>query len=396
MPSFDQNWHAYLEALKAKDSLRRLTTGRPDGAAVIKRDGRKLINFSSNNYLGLANHPALIERANAWTEEWGTGAGASRLVTGTFDIHEAIEDKLAFFKQTEAALIFNSGYQANASVIPALLDKDVLGSTPLVFTDKLVHASIHHGCKAAGVREIRYRHNDYNHLESLFKKHHDKSGTRFVLTESVFSMDGDCADLNALTELAEKYDAFLYIDEAHATGVLGPKGAGLSATMPGKIDCVMGTFSKALGSFGAYVACSAKLKEYLVNCCGGLIYATALPPGVLGAMDAALDLVPTMDRERLQLQENAQRLRQRLNDYQISTASSTTQIVPAVIGSTEATLEASQLLEEAGILGVAIRPPTVPKGSSRIRFAVSSAHDDMHIKTLLGVVPDLASFQAGA
>ena len=393
MPSFDKHWHVYLETLKVENRLRTLVPGRPDGAAIIKRGGRSLINFSSNNYLGLAEHPALIERAMAWTQEWGAGAGASRLVTGTYDIHETVEQKLAAFKGTEAALIFNSGYQANATVLPALFDKDVLGEAPLVFTDKYVHASLHHGCRAAGVREIRFRHNDMSHLESLLQKHQSKPGARFILTESVFSMDGDCADLAVLAELAARFDAFLYVDEAHATGVLGPKGAGLSATVPGKVDCVMGTFSKALGSFGAYVACSQKLKDYLINRCGGLIYATALPPAVLGAMDAALDLMPSLDRERKSLQANAQRLRAALSDHQISTAGSTTQIVPAVMGSVTATLQASKLLEDAGILGVAIRPPTVPQGLSRIRFAVSAAHTDDHLSVLLDVVPDLASLQ---
>jgi 8-amino-7-oxononanoate synthase len=209
-------------------------------------------------------------------------------------------------------------------------------------------------------------------------------------------MDGDCADITALTDLAQKYDAFLFIDEAHATGVLGPQGAGLSAIMPGQIDCVMGTFSKALGSFGAYIACSNKLKDYLVNKCGGLIYATALPPGLLGAIDAALDLVSSLDRDRAMLQDNAKRLRQSLSDHQIATAGSTTQIVPALTGSVEATLIASRMLEDAGVLGVAIRPPTVPQGSSRIRFALSAAHTEQHIQTLLDLVPELAASQANA
>ena len=394
MPSFENRWQSYLEDLKAEDRLRILVPGRPEGAALIERNGRKLINFSSNNYLGLAEHPALIERANAWTQKWGAGAGASRLVTGTYEIHDAVEQKLAAFKGTEAALILNSGYQTNATVLPALFDKDVLGEPPLVFTDKYVHASLHHGCRAAAVREIRFRHNDLSHLESLLQNHQHKSGARFILTETVFSMDGDRADLAALGELAARFDAFLYVDEAHATGVLGPKGAGLSATVPGKIDCVMGTFSKALGSFGAYVACSQRLKDYLINRCGGLIYATALPPGILGAMDAALDLVPTLESERALLQDKAQRLRQSLNDHQISTAGSTTQIIPAILGTVTATLQASGLLEEAGILGVAIRPPTVPQGFSRIRFAVSAAHTDSHLQALLDVIPAMASLQA--
>ncbi|MEX2449416.1 MAG: 8-amino-7-oxononanoate synthase [Rhodospirillales bacterium] len=394
MTPFEQRWDMYLESLKKADRYRTLTPVRPLGGALIERAGRTLIDFSSNNYLGLAGHPALIDRATAWTRAWGAGAGASRLVTGTFEIHAAVEQKLAALKRTDAALIFNSGYQANSSVLPALFDADILGEAPLVFTDKLVHASLHHGCRAAGVREIRFRHNDLGHLDSLLKKHQGKAGARFILTESVFSMDGDRADLAALSDIAERYGAFLYVDEAHATGVLGPNGMGLSGDVPGKVDLIMGTFSKALGSFGAYVACSKRLKEMLVNRCGGLIYATALPPGVLGAMDAALDLVPTLDTERARLQAAAKRLRTALRDQGLDTGGSTTQIVPAVIGSEKAALAAARVLEDAGILGIAIRPPTVPSGASRIRLAVTAAHTDAQMNALCAAVPALAAVKA--
>jgi 8-amino-7-oxononanoate synthase len=394
MTPFEQRWDMYLESLKKADRYRTLTPVRPLGGALIERAGRTLIDFSSNNYLGLAGHPALIDRAEAWMRAWGAGAGASRLVTGTFEIHAAVERKLAALKRTEAALIFNSGYQANSSVLPALFDADILGEAPLVFTDKLVHASLHHGCRAAGVREIRFRHNDLGHLENLLKKHQAKAGARFILTESVFSMDGDRAELAALSDIADRYGAFLYVDEAHATGVLGPNGMGLSGDIPGKVDLIMGTFSKALGSFGAYVACSKRLKEMLVNRCGGLIYATALPPGVLGAMDAALDLVPTLDTERARLQANAERLRTVLRDQGLDTGGSTTQIVPAVIGSEKAALAAARGLEDAGILGIAIRPPTVPGGASRIRLAVTAAHTDAQMNALCAAVPALAAVKA--
>ncbi len=394
MSPIDDELKSFLERLEKADRHRVLTPGRPEGAAIIVRQGKRLINFSSNDYLGLSNHPDLIDRARAWTETWGAGAAASRLVTGTLEIHEMIEQKIAALKGTEAALIFNSGYQANATILPALFDRDVLGQDALVFTDRLVHASIHHGCRAAAVREIRYRHNDTGHLETLLKKHQGRKGFRFIITESVFSMDGDCADLQALTDLAERYDAFIYLDEAHATGVMGPKGMGLSGEVPGKIDLVMGTFSKALGCFGAYVACSERLRDYLINRCGGLIYATALPPAVLGAIDAALDLVPTLDRERQTLRNHAAALRQSFQDHQIDTAHSASQIVPAVMGSETATLKASDVLLDAGLLGVAIRPPTVPKDTSRLRLAVTAAHTNDHMAKLLSVVPELASVKS--
>ncbi|MEO5350830.1 MAG: aminotransferase class I/II-fold pyridoxal phosphate-dependent enzyme, partial [Magnetococcus sp. YQC-3] len=251
--------------------------------------GERLLNFSSNNYMGLAEHPLLVQRACEWAARWGVGATASRLVCGNMALFATVEEKLTRGKGSEAALIFNSGFQANGTVLPALLERGVLGGEPLVFADRFNHASFHHGCQAAGVRQIRYRHNDLNHLEMLLKKHAARSGPRFILSETVFSMDGDCCDVAGLIGLKERYGAFLYLDEAHAGGVLGVDGFGLAAAYPGQVDLVMGTFSKGLGGFGAYVACSRLLKEYLVNRCAGFIYSTALPPAVLGAMDAALE-----------------------------------------------------------------------------------------------------------
>ncbi|MBF0563198.1 MAG: aminotransferase class I/II-fold pyridoxal phosphate-dependent enzyme, partial [Alphaproteobacteria bacterium] len=249
------------------------------------------------------------------------------------------------------------------------------------------HASMHHGCQSAGVREIRFHHNDMNHLEHLLAAQAGKPGIRFILTESVFSMDGDRADLAGLVELAQRHDAFLYVDEAHATGVLGPRGMGLAGAFPGRVDLVMGTFSKALGGFGAYVACSRRLAGYLVNRCAGFIYSTALPPAVLGAMDAALDLVPTLEAERAHLHANADRLRVALADLGVDTGDSTTQIVPAMVGDAGRALAISRALEAEGILGIAIRPPTVPNGTSRIRFAVSAEHGVAEMDRLVAGLP---------
>ncbi|WP_420886870.1 aminotransferase class I/II-fold pyridoxal phosphate-dependent enzyme, partial [Candidatus Magnetaquicoccus inordinatus] len=235
----------------------RLLTSVQDGSVFINH--RELLNFSSNNYMGLAAHPLLLQRAIAWTKQWGCGASASRLVCGNLAPFATIEEKLARGKGSEAALLFNSGFQANSAVLTALLDRHVLGADPLVFTDRLNHASLHHGCQCAGVRQIRYRHNDLNHLQSLLQQHADRSGPRFILSETVFSMDGDRCDVPALIALKEKYGAFLYLDEAHATGVFGKNGFGLTADYAEQIDLVMGTFSKGLGSFGAYIACSQLL-----------------------------------------------------------------------------------------------------------------------------------------
>lgn len=386
MSRFDDLFARHLDALDQRSARRRLRDGEPRPGGRLVRDGRTLIDFSSNDYLGLRRHPLLIERARDWAARYGAGSGASRLVTGTLPAHRQVEARIAALKGTEAALILNSGWQANAAVLPALFDREVLGAEPLVFTDRLNHASLHHGCAAAGVRQIRFRHNDLAHLDSLLRDRAGQPGRRFIITESVFSMDGDCADVAGLAALAEQWDAFLYIDEAHATGALGPGGRGLSALAPGRVDLIMGTFSKALGGFGAYIAGSAALCDYLVNRCGGFIYATALPPAVLGAMDAALELIPTLDAERAHLAALSDRLRAGLAQLGVSDAGSVTQIVPAIIGEAAAALEVSRRLAAAGFLGVAIRPPTVPVGSSRIRFALSAAHGAEDVDALLAAL----------
>ena len=346
-------------------------------------DGHELLDLSSNDYLGLAHHPSLASRAGEWAARMGTGSRASRVVTGTLEAHLAIERRVAALKGAQAALLFASGWQANAALFPALL---ALAPDAVVFADRLVHASIHHGLAAAGQRQVRFRHNDYDHLEQLLEARGGEAGTRFIVTESVFSMDGDRADLARLSAIARAHDAFLIVDEAHATGVLGPGGAGLTAAMAHKPDLVMGTFSKALGSFGAYVAGSGALVDYLVNACSGLIYSTALPPPVLGAIDAALDLLPAMDAERAHVAALAQRLRGGLAARGHDCGASDTQIVPLIVGSEDAALALSARLEAAGILVTAIRPPTVPAGASRLRFALSSALGEAHIDKVLEVL----------
>jgi len=373
MSRFDRLYAARLDDLAARHRIRRLHPTRPTEPGRAVRDGRTVVNFSSNDYLGLSRHPLLAARGAEWAERLGSGATASRLVCGTFEAHERIEAKVAAFKHREAALLFASGFQANGTVLPALLDRRTMGGEPLVFADELIHASLHHGCRAAGVHPILYRHNDLRHLEQLLAGR-TEDRPRFIVTESVFSMDGDRADVTALAQLAERHDAFLYLDEAHATGVLGPRGAGLAADAAGRVDLIMGTFSKAFGSFGAYVACSRTLRDYLINRCTGFIFSTALPPSVLGSIDAALDLVPAMDAERAHLTALGDRLRDALADAGLEYGPSSTQIVPVLVGDEARAVGVSAALEHEGLLGVAIRPPTVPPGTSRIRFALSAAH----------------------
>ncbi len=377
----DRLLQADLDRIDAAGLRRRLRPWHWGNGELQAADGRALIDASSNDYLGLSQHPLVRARASGWAERYGAGAPASRLVTGTRDITLAVEEKLAAFKQCEAALLFSSGFQANATVIPALAT--VGADSTVIFSDALNHASIIHGARAARCPVEVFRHNDLEHLDHLLRRH--GVGRKLILTESVFSMDGDRADLAALVQLAERHGAALYVDEAHATGVLGPQGRGLAAECGG-VDVVMGTLGKAFGAFGAYIAGSRTLIDWLVNRCPGFIYTTALPPAVLGAVDAALDLVPAMDDERTRLLRNAQRLRELLAQRNYDTLGSTTQIVPAVIGSAQDALAAAQSLEDAGVLTVAIRPPTVPEGTSRLRLTLSSRLDENHMQRLLDAV----------
>ncbi len=381
--SLDIVLQAHLAALSDTNRLRHLRPWHWRNGKLCDASGRALIDTSSNDYLGLSQHPLVKARAAEWAERHGAGAPASRLVTGTRDITLAVEEKLAAFKGCEAALLFSSGFQANATVIPALATVGA-GETS-IFSDELNHASMMHGCRVARVSTQVFRHNDLDHLDYLLGQRDASAGRKLILTESVFSMDGDRADLPALVQLAERHGAALYLDEAHATGVLGLQGRGLAANCGG-VDIVMGTLGKALGAFGAYIAGSRALIDWLVNRCPGFIYTTALPPAVLGAVDSALDLVPGMDREREQLARNSQRLRDALALRNYDTLASSTQIIPAVIGSEKEALAAAQRLEDAGVLAVAIRPPTVPNGTSRLRLTLNSALGETELQRLLDAI----------
>lgn len=383
MTVLDADFANALQAIADRAQRRFLSPAALQAGGRLQRAGRAYLDFSSNDYLGLSHHPLLIDRACDWARQMGAGSGASRLVTGTTDEHLAVEEKIARFKGTQAALLFASGWQANAAVLPALF---AVTSSPAVFADRLIHASMHHGCAAAGVHQHRFRHNDLDHLETLLKERGGNASARFILTESVFSMDGDAVDLPQLVDIARRHDAFLFVDEAHATGVLGPDGAGLSATVPGGVDLVMGTFSKAMGGFGAYVAGSKLMCDYLVNACGGFIYSTAPPPAVLGAIDAALDLVPTMEAERDHLAAMATQVRERLGQAGFDTGLSSTHIVPVIIGAAEDAVRVSRDLAEQGIVAAAIRPPTVPASSSRLRLALRATHGEADIDRLIKVI----------
>jgi 8-amino-7-oxononanoate synthase len=378
MAALDAFLGAAMDKIDARHERRRLVPVAAAGAGRLLRGGQDLLDFSSNDYLGLAHHPLLAQRAGEYAARFGAGARASRLVTGTLDAHLAVEARIAAFKGKQAALLFASGWQCNAGVLAALL-RAAPGAA--LFADRLIHASLHAG--AAAHRQIRFRHNDLAHLAQLLAQH--DGGPKIIVTESVFSMDGDRADVAALAALARQYDAFLYVDEAHATGVLGPQGRGLAADVPG-VDLVMGTFSKAFGGQGAYVAGSQLLIDYLANACGAFVFSTAPAPAVLGAIDAALDVVPGMDAERATLAAHGAFLRGALAQAGLQTGDSSTQIVPVMVGEAADTLALAHRLAQAGLLAVAIRPPTVPPGTSRLRIALSAAHTHANVAALAAAV----------
>jgi 8-amino-7-oxononanoate synthase len=369
--------HEALNKRKALNLFRRLRTIDPIDDVKIVLEGKAVINFSSNDYLGFSKHPALKKRAIDYIKKYGAGSTASRLICGSLPFFEEIEEKLAALKGTEKTLIFNSGFQANISILPALCDEE-----SLILSDSLNHNSLIQGIRLSKCTLLKYRHNDHDHLRTLLKESLKKAySRRIIVTESVFSMDGDQSDINALVALSKEHQAFLIVDEAHATGVLGPKGMGLSC---GKgVDLVIGTFGKACGSFGAYVACSKAIREYLVNFCTGLIFSTALPPSVIGAVDAALDLIPSLEDDRRELLQKAQHLRSSLQLLGWDTGKSSTQIVPVIVGDADKTLRLARYLEESGFLGVAIRPPSVEDGRSRIRLSVTTVHTWDHLDQLI-------------
>ncbi len=356
----------------------------------LMHQDKLLINFCSNDYLGLAKHPLLISRSQEYAEKFGVGAASSRLVCGNFSIYEQLENQLAKALNKPAALILGTGYQANISVLEALLDSKVLGQKPLVFCDKLCHASMLTSIYSKA-HVLRFKHNDLNHLETLLNKYSEVNQPKFILAESVYSMEGDSANLPGLIELAKRYHTFLYIDDAHAVGVCGKKGWGVAPEFAEEIDIIMGTFSKGLGSFGAYIGCSVTLRNYLVNKCKGLIYSTGLSPAILGAISAAIEILPQLENERQKLIMNANKIRHFFQQNAINYGNSNTHILPWIIGDAKDTLRVSQKLTEMGVLGTTIRPPSVPTGLCRIRFCLSSAHSDSDIQHFLTAIQKVCS-----
>lgn len=386
----EEYYQQFLKQNKYPRKLKSLEYIQGSSFLHLKKDNKTLINFSSSDYLGLTKHPALIQRSQFYTKLFGVGTSSSRLVTGNLSFFEKIENKLAEAIGKPASIILASGYQTNHSVLEALLNNQVLSAKPLVFADKLIHVSMLSATQHVG-HLIRYRHNDYEHLEKLFEKHKHSSQPKFILAESVYSMEGDASDLNLLITLAKHYNAFLYVDDAHSVGIYGPQGFGLATHYINEIPIVMGTFSKALGSFGGYIACSETIKEYLVNKCKGLIYSTSLSPAILGAIAAVIEIVPGLEKERARLLNYAARVKHFFQQEGLNVGNSTTHIIPWIIGDAEKTRKISHLLEEEGILGLAIQPPSVPPNKSRIRFCLSAAHTEEDIDFLFKKIKKILS-----
>ena len=370
-----------LASLAAKNLRRTLVeTAREDGiwmTRAVSTGVRRLLSFSCNDYLNLAQHPAVQDAAIAAIRTHGVGAGASRLVTGNHPLFAELEERLARLKNTEAACVFGSGYLANLGIISALI-----GKNDLLLVDELSHSCILAGGELSGGKMLTFRHNDVAHARALLKEHRGQSRNALIATDGVFSMDGDLAPLHELAALAHEHDAWLLSDDAHGIGVVGGgRGSSFATGLKAPVDLQMGTLSKAIGGYGGYLCASRAVIEFIKNRARTFAYSTALPPAMAAAAIAALDIIAQQpDLAALPLQK-AQAFTARLN---LPPAQSP--IVPILLGDTETALNASRMLEDEGFLVTAIRPPTVPAGTARLRFTFSAAHEDADILRLAAVV----------
>ncbi|HKR20135.1 MAG TPA: 8-amino-7-oxononanoate synthase [Stellaceae bacterium] len=377
MTALDQFAAQKLRDLEARQLRRTLIdTARTDGIHVL-RNGRRLVSFSCNDYLNLSHHPQIKAAASAALESYGTGAGASRLVTGNHPLFAALESRLARLKGTEAACVFGSGYLANAGIVPALIGRD-----DLVLVDELAHACLWAGARLARATVVAYRHNDVEHAAALLAEFRPQHANALVATEGVFSMDGDLAPLPDLAAMAARHDAWLMVDDAHGLGVVGNgRGARFAhATLP-DIPLQMGTLSKAVGGYGGYLCASRAVIDLIANRARSFVYSTGLPPATVAAASAALDIIAS-DRDLVAKPlRNARRFTRAAGLPEAQSA-----IVPVILGTAERALAASRRLEDEGFLAVAIRPPTVPDGTARLRFAFTAGHADTDIDRLAALM----------
>jgi 8-amino-7-oxononanoate synthase len=360
-----------LESLRIRNLARQRAT-YPLGCGKYIDGTRVVLNFSSNDYLNLGRDERLVAAAREALSTWGTAAGASRLMTGSLEIHERLENAVAAYKAYPDALMFGSGFLANVGVIPSLV-----GREDHVFADRLVHASIVDGILLSRARHHRYRHNDLGHLEELLARPRS-AGRSLIVTESVFSMDGDVSPLEGIAELARRYDAMLVVDEAHASGVFGPAGAGLvrEFNLESHVQVCIGTFSKAFGSYGGFAAGSPTMCDWLTSRARSFIYTTALPAATAAASIEALRIVQQERDLGDRLRGRAAFFREKLREAGVCVGSSTSQIVPLLLGDASRALDVARRLREQHILAVPIRPPTVPQGTARLRLSLTLAHTD--------------------
>ena len=368
-----------LADLRDRDLLRVLTycAGRPGPEVTI--DGETHLLLASNNYLGLAGDPRVIAGAHAALEAYGAGAGASRLVTGSLDLHRRLEERLAALKGTDDALVFPTGFQANVGTIPALIGPD-----DVAFSDELNHASIIDGIRLSRARAVRYAHADADALEAAIRDA-GPARRRLIVTDTVFSMDGDLAPLPAIVELAERHDCMLMVDEAHATGVLGPNGAGAIEHfgLEGRVGIVMGTLSKAIGAQGGFVAGSQDLCDYLRTRARGFVFTTALAPAATGAALAALDIVRDEPERRERLHSLVAQLVAGVRDLGFEVLPTDSAVVGVLIGEARPALEAAAALRRGRVWAPAIRPPSVPQGTARLRLTLMATHEERHMEWAL-------------
>ncbi len=377
-----------LEQMRLSGMYRSLRPLSNRGAGKVDRGGSTMINLSSNDYLGLAGNLGLIEefyalRSQANTmDRYAPGTASSRLLTGDLHLSHQLEQLIANLYDRESCLLFNSGYHANIGIIPALFTKH-----DLILSDKLNHASIHDGLQICRAEFKRFRHADYDHLESLLEAHRHEHRRVVLVSESVFSMDGDTADLSILVDLKKRYDCLLYLDEAHSIGLYGEKGLGLAEQHRciEEIDLLVGTFGKACGSVGAFLVCDGTIRDYLINRSRPLIFTTALPPVVLNWNHFVMSRLASMQPQRDKLQQTSVELRNELEKMGLETGGSTN-IIPVIIGEADRTVEGAKLLQESGFYVLPVRPPTVPKGTSRFRLSLTADHDLEMLAPLPGLI----------
>lgn len=368
-----------INILKSKNLYRSLKTIDSTNGIEFFIDSKKYISFSSNNYLGLSNHPLVKSESIKALEKYGIGTGASRLISGNFRIHELLEEKIASFKKKPASIVFSTGYMANIGTISSIVDNE-----DAVIIDRFNHASIIDGVRLSKAKLFVYKHSDMNSLSDILKRC-SKFKKKLIVTDTVFSMDGDVAPLKKIVKLSVKYDCILMIDEAHALGVFGKNGRGVAEflNVEDKIDISMGTLSKAVGCLGAYVAGNLNLIDYLRNKARSFIYTTSLPSGIIAGCLASLDIIIKKPELRKRLWGNVKYVRDGIKNLGLNTLNSTSQIIPIIIGDEEKTIKISKTLFDRGLFIVAIRPPTIPKGTSRLRISITSAHTRQHLDILL-------------